>query len=153
MEKEIIKIFNKTTNNISIIFSTLTAFLGIEWTLFAGYLVLNILDYFTGTLKSKIKKTESSQKGIFGIIKKICYWILILISFLLSFLLVQIGYKINIHLDFIMIFGWFTLTCLIINESRSILENLVEIGIDVPLFLKKGLEIYQSKIENIIPKQ
>ena len=87
MEKEIIKIFNKTTNNISIIFSTLTAFLGIEWTLFAGYLVLNILDYFTGTLKSKIKKTESSQKGIFGIIKKICYWILILISFSLGLFL------------------------------------------------------------------
>ena len=47
-----------------------------------------------------------------------------------------------------MFFGWFTLTCLIINETRSILENLIEIGIDVPLFLKKGLEVYQNKIES-----
>jgi len=53
----------------------------------------------------------------------------------------------NINLEFIMLFGWFILSCLIINESRSIIENLIEIGIEVPDFLKKGLEVYYSKIE------
>lgn len=148
MEQEIFKIFNKVTSSISIFFTTLTSILGIEWTLFAGYLLLNICDYLTGTIKSKVTKTENSYKGSVGILKKICYWILIAISFLISFLLLQIGYKIHMELDFIMSFGWFTLTCLIINESRSILENLIEIGIDVPIFLKKGLEVYQNKIEN-----
>lgn len=148
MGQEILKVFNKLTSSISILFTTLTSILGIEWTLFAGYLILNVLDYLTGTIKSKVNKTENSSKGSLGILKKICYWILILISFLISFLLLQLGYKINIQLDFIMFFGWFTLTCLIINETRSILENLIEIGIDVPLFLKKGLEVYQNKIEN-----
>ena len=46
-----------------------------------------------------------------------------------------------------MFFGWFTLTCLIINESRSILENLVEIGIKVPSFLIAGLNSYYNLIE------
>ena len=64
----------------------------------------------------------------------------------------QLGSKLNINLEFIMLFGWFTLACLIINESRSIIENLIEIGIDVPVFLKKGLETYENIINSTIEK-
>ena len=63
-----------------------------------------------------------------------------------------LGNKININLDFIMLFGWFTLACLIINETRSIIENLIEIGIKVPEFLKIGLEQYQQIIDSAINK-
>ena len=87
-----------------------------------------------------------------GVLKKIGYWILIFIAFFTSFLLVQLGYKINIQLDFIMLFGWFTLACLIINEVRSILENLVEIGVKVPTGLLKGLEVYQNILDKKIKK-
>ena len=69
---------------------------------------------------------------------------------LISFLLTQIGVKINLNLDFIMLFGWFTLVCLIVNEARSIVENLVEIGIEVPVFLRKGLEVYNKLIESTL---
>ncbi len=150
MNEEFLKVFNKTTSTISFIGATLTSIFGIEWILFWGYLVLNFFDYVTGTIKSKIKQTESSNKGLIGIVKKICYWILICLSFLISFLLVQIGIKININLDFIMLFGWFTLACLIINETRSIIENLVEIGIHVPAFLTKGLDIYSKILDTEI---
>ena len=44
-------------------------------------------------------------------------------------------------------FGWFTLTCLIVNEARSIIENLIEIGINVPSFLKNGLKVYNEIVE------
>lgn len=147
METEISKIFNKITAIFSMISTTLTSLFGIEWILFLGYLILNIFDYITGTLKAKVSKSENSNKGLFGIIKKICYWILILISFLISYLLVQIGAKLNIDLNFVMLFGWFTLACLIINESRSIIENLVEIGIEVPAILTKGLNVYYNILE------
>lgn len=148
--EEITKIFNKINSGISLIFVTLNTAFGTEWILFFGYLILNILDYITGTIKAKIKKTESSNKGLLGIAKKVCYWILIVIAFLTSFLLIQLGYKINISLDFIMFFGWFTLACLIINEVRSIIENLVEIGIKVPKILSKGLKAYQDILEKTI---
>lgn len=49
-----------------------------------------------------------------------------------------------------MLFGWFTLVCLIINETRSIIENLLEIGIKVPSFLIKGLDIYEKIIEKTL---
>ena len=84
--------------------------------------------------------------------KKVCYWILIGVAFLISYLLVDIGSCININLEFVMLFGWFTLTCLFINESRSIIENLIEIGISVPKFLINGLEIYNKVIEETINK-
>ena len=147
MEQEFLKIFNKITNILSIIWTLLTSIVGNEWILFAGYLILNILDYITGTIKCKIKKEESSSRGYIGIVKKVSYWILIGVSFLISYLLIELGNKININLEFIMFFGWFTLTCLIINESRSILENLVEIGIKVPSFLIAGLNSYYNLIE------
>lgn len=150
MEKEFFKIFNKFTSFISMIGTTLTSLLGGEWILFAGYLILNITDYVTGTIKSKVNKEENSKKGLKGILKKICYWILIGISFLISQLLVKLGTQINVNLEFVWFFGWFTLTCLIINESRSIIENFIEIGIYVPEFLKKGLEVYENIVNNTI---
>ncbi len=152
MEQEFLKIFNKVSSIISIICTFITNVLGTHWILFLGYLILNIFDYITGTIKSKIKKEESSIKGLIGIVKKICYWILIGVAFLISYLLVDIGSCININLEFVMLFGWFTLTCLFINEARSIIENLIEIGIKVPSFLKNGLEIYNKILENTIDK-
>ena len=79
--------------------------------------------------------------------KKICYWILIGVAFLISYLLVDIGSCININLEFVILFGWFTLTCLIVNEARSIIENLIEIGINVPSFLKNSLKVYNEIVE------
>ena len=42
--------------------------------------------------------------------------------------------------------GWFTLACLMVNEARSILENLVECGYNVPEILIKGLEVADEMI-------
>lgn len=152
MEKEIVKIFNKFSTTIGTLCTMLTSTFGIEWVLFAGYLLLNIIDYFTGTIKARINNIESSNKGLIGVIKKICYWFLIGLSFFIPYLLMLLGTKLNINLNFIMLFGWFTLACLIINETRSIIENLIEIGIKVPEFLKIGLEQYQQILDSAINK-
>ena len=44
MENEILKVFNKITNLIGTITTSLTSLLGIEWVLFAGYLLLNVIE-------------------------------------------------------------------------------------------------------------
>ena len=46
-----------------------------------------------------------------------------------------------------LLLGWWVLASLIVNEARSILENLVEMGYDVPGFLVKGLAVTQKLIE------
>ena len=46
-----------------------------------------------------------------------------------------------------LLLGWWVLASLIVNEARSILENLVELGYNVPEYLVKGLAVTQKLIE------
>ena len=69
----------------------LSAIFGAYWYLFAGYLLLNILDWLTGWYKSRRKRTESSYRGMWGIAKKTGYWVMILVAFLVPELFVHLG--------------------------------------------------------------
>lgn len=152
MEDKIVKFFNNINCTVGAIITALTTVFGWQWILFASYLLLNLVDWITGWFKAKYKNEESSKKGLKGIMKKSCYWILIAVSFLFSYLITRIGTIININLEFVMLFGWFTLACMLINEFRSIIENLVELDIEVPNFLKKGLRVTQDLIDKTIDK-
>ena len=147
MSDNILKFFNIINSIFSAIIIGISELFSGQRVLFLGYLVLNVVDFITGTIKARITKTESSSKGLTGIVKKVGYWILILITFLASYMLSNLGDLINIDIAFVVLFGWFTLGCLIINEFRSILENLSEVGVKLPNFLIKGLEVIQNIIE------
>ena len=70
-----------------------------------------------------------------------------MVAFLMPKLFINLGHDIlGISLDFLMLLGWFTLACLLVNEIRSILENLVECGYNVPSFLVKGLAVTEKLI-------
>ena len=43
--------------------------------------------------------------------------------------------------------GWLTLATYMVNEIRSILENLVEANVEVPAFLIKGLDVTKKLID------
>ncbi len=132
---------------VGAIVAVLSAIFGIYWYLFAGYLLLNVLDWLTGWYKARKKKQESSYRGVQGIIKKTGYWVIILVAFLVPALFIHLGQDLlNIKLDFLTLLGWFTLATLLINEIRSILENLVECGYEVPDFLIRGLAITEKLI-------
>ena len=61
------------------------ALFGKYWFLFAGFLILNVIDYATGYCKARFyKKNESSAIGAKGILKKVCYWIVIGLAFFIS---------------------------------------------------------------------
>lgn len=142
------KAFTDTYNLLAgMIVSIMTAIFGMYWYIFAAYFLLNILDWLTGWYNSRRKKTESSSEGLRGIVKKLGYWIIIAVAFLMSTVFVRLGNDIlGINLDFLMMIGWFTLACLMINEARSILENLVECGCDVPEVLVSGLKVADEVI-------
>ena len=42
---------------------------------------------------------------------------------------------------------------LIINEARSIVENLIESNVKVPKWLSNSLEVYQNSVESIVKKE
>ena len=125
-----------------------TALFAVYWYLFAGYLALDVIDWLTGWYKARKLGKESSAVGWRGAAKKVGYWVIILVAFLMPTLFVHLGKDmLGINLDFLMLFGWFTLAALLVNEIRSILENLVECGYNVPDFLIKGLAVTEKLIQ------
>lgn len=124
----------------------LTFIFGEHWILFAAFLLFNVIDFITGIMKSKLANKENSVKGWQGVLKKLGYWIMILIAFVMSALFIEIGTVINIDLGVTTLLGWFVLASLAINEIRSILENLVEAGFNVPNVLINGLEVADKLI-------
>ncbi len=128
------------------VITVLTAVFGVHWYLFAGFLALNVLDYGTGIWKAKKTNTENSSKGAEGAKKKVSYWITIAISFFIAYVFKDLGKEIGVDLGFSDLIGWFVLATFIINEIRSVLENIVEAGGYVPAWLIKGLEVANDKI-------
>ena len=115
--------------------------------LFGIYLLLNILDWLTGWYKARVKKETSSKAGLKGIVKKVGYWVILLIAFLIPYMFRRLGKDLlDIDLSYLSAMGWFTLANLLVNEIRSILENLIACGYRVPDVLKRGLEITEKVI-------
>ena len=124
----------------------LTIFLGENWILFVLFLLFNVIDFITGWMKARMTKKENSIKGFKGVIKKLGYWLIILVSFSTSVLFIEIGEVLKIDLSITTMLGWFVLASLAINEIRSIIENIVECGYKVPQILIKGLDIANKAI-------
>ena len=125
----------------------LTFIFGEHWLLFAVFLLLNIIDWITGWMKSHIAKKENSVKGWQGVLKKIGYWLMIMVAFALSAIFIELGNTLGIDLGVTTLLGWFVLASLLVNEARSIIENFVEAGFNVPNVLINGLEV-ANKIIN-----
>lgn len=82
-------------------------------------------------------RTESvnSYKGIRGIVKKVCMWLLIVVGVIvdamLNYAVEYIGW--GIALPFIV--ATVVAVWLLVNEIISILENILDIGVTIPPFL------------------
>ena len=128
------------------IIAILTMVFGEHWFIFALFLLLNVADWLTGWMKSRINGVENSVAGWKGVLKKLGSWLMIIVAFAIAAGLIEIGKVINIDLGITTLLGWFVLASLIVNEARSILENFVEAGYDVPAVLTKGLQVADQKL-------
>ena len=127
--------------------AVLSYILGEHWILFALFLGLNVVDWLTGWMKSRINNKENSKAGIKGALKKLGYWLMIMVAFGTSAAFVEIGNTIGVNLGVTTLLGWFVLASLLVNEIRSVCENFTEMGIKVPRILTEGLEV-ANKVVN-----
>ena len=118
----------KYFNNISIVFGLVGGFvcnfLGSWDLLLKSIVILMVLDYVTGLLKSIYNKKLSSEVGFKGIIKKIIIFIVIATAYIIQCLLRE-----EIPLREI------TILFFIANEGISLIENASEF-IPIPEKLK-----------------
>lgn len=136
-----------------LIISILIKVFGNYWMVFVFYMIFNLIDWITGSLKAMKLRKVSSYLGIKGLLKKLGNWIVIGIAFSFSSVFVIIGKEIlNINLSIMYSLGWFTFALLIINEIISILENLVDLNVKVPYILIKSLKVTDNLLENVSEK-
>lgn len=146
---EYISPFTERINTVAgVITALLTYVLGEYWALFFFFLFLNVLDVITGCMKAWKKKKSNSHTGAEGVMKKLAYWIMIMVAFGMAACFQEIGQVIGLNLGITSLIGWFVLCSLIINELRSVLENLVEYRVQVPYALIKGLEVADKMLDD-----
>ena len=140
------KVIDTQNAIVGSIVAVLSYIFGEHWILFALFLAFNLADWITGWMKSRIAHKENSKTGWKGVLKKLGYWIMIAVAFGASAVFVEIGKTIGVDLGITTLLGWFVLASLLVNEIRSICENFVEAGYNVPQILIRGLEVADKAI-------
>ncbi len=115
--------------------------------------VFIVLDYATGILCGMLKNGGYNyKKGIRGIIKKLMYLVLILVTILLEYLIGMLiadgGLSIRVE-------GTITTAIyiyLIGTEGLSIIQNLIILGVPVPDFMIKIFGIIRDESGNLKKK-
>lgn len=107
-----------------------------------------ITDYISGMISAKKSGELSSRLGIMGIAKKVGYLALVavgmVVDYLISSALVHVGIEIQINYCFALIITiW-----LIVNELISILENLGELDVPIPDFLRKSIHKIKDSVDS-----
>lgn len=114
--------------------------------------VCNLIDYVTGILAaSKRGQKISSYRGIQGIAKKVCMWLLVAVGSILDWLLVYAGDKLGMQIHLPMLIASLVAVWLICNELISILENIGDIGVPLPGFLGRLVSMLKSKVDAQVP--
>ena len=66
---------------VGTIVAVLSYILGDHWILFLAFLLLNLGDWLTGWMKSRLAGKENSVAGWKGVLKKLGYWLMVMVAF------------------------------------------------------------------------
>ena len=108
----------------------------------------NLIDYSTGLAAAKDREEPvSSYKGIRGIIKKVCMWLLIVVGWMLDVLIQYATAAVGLALNLPYIVATVVAVWLICNEMISILENMIDIDVAIPPFLMPLVHMIKRQAE------
>lgn len=108
----------------------------------------NLVDYFTGICAAKYRTERiNSYKGIRGIIKKVCMWILVVIGVWLDVLIRYTMRCTGLDLEIPFVVATVVVLWLVVNEMISILENVIDIGVKLPPFLLPITKYIKKQVE------
>lgn len=136
---------------ITAITALLSSLLGVLYVPVLLMIACNIIDYITGLMAAKNRPGGgiSSYRSIKGIQKKICMWLLVVVGAILDQLLKYAATTAGINLPITFLVACIVAIWIICNEVISILENIVDIGVDIPSFLMPIVKHIKSQTEQI----
>lgn len=132
---------------LSGVFAAISAYFGILAIPIVVLLSVMICDYATGLTAAFVKGSLSSAKGFKGIVKKACYMFAVGVGIVVDYIITSACAQLHINIGTAFYFGLLVTVWLILNELLSIVENLSEIGVPVPEWMKKAVEKIVTKVD------
>ncbi len=118
------------------IFSALSGLLGVLYVPVLLMVLCNLIDYITGLMATPNREEKlSSYKSIKVIFKKVSMWLLVVVGAILDYLIAYAGDMIGLKLPFTFLVASIVAIWIVANEIISILENMIDIGVELPKFL------------------
>lgn len=110
----------------------------------------NLIDYITGLIASKYRNEQvSSYKGMRGIIKKVCMWLLVVVGTMIDVLIKYAAQTMGLNIQIPFIVATLVAVWIVVNEIISILENMIDIGVDLPPFLMPIVKRIKKEVEEV----
>lgn len=131
------------------VFAFLSALLGVLAIPVILMVACNIIDYATGLMASPYRKQDiNSYKSIKGIIKKVNMWLLVIVGAIIDQLLIYTADTIGISMPFTYLVACIVAIWIICNEIISILENIKDMGVNIPTFLEPIVKNIKTQVED-----
>ncbi len=132
--------------------SVLSSLLGVLYIPVMLMVCCNVIDYITGLMAVKYRKdnTISSYKSIKGIAKKVSMWLLVIVGAVVDELIRYAGGTVGISIPFTFLIACVVAVWIVCNELISILENIKDIGVNIPGFLLPIIKNIKSQTEEAV---
>lgn len=155
LKKEVRYMKMEQANYIKAIFTAVFAFLSALLGVLAVPVILlvtcNLIDYATGLMASKYRSQDiNSYKSIRGIFKKVSMWLLVVVGAIIDELLLYATATIGKPVPVTFLIACIVAMWLICNEIISILENIQDMGVNIPAFLQPLVKHIRSQVEERI---
>lgn len=139
---------NKGQALITVVISAIIDFLGVLAVPVFLMVGCNIIDYITGIAASKYRDEKvNSYKGMRGIIKKVCMWLLVVIGAVVDTLIQYAAEVMGMNFQVPFIIATLVAVWIVVNEVISILENIIDIGVALPPFLMPIVKRIKKEVE------
>ena len=110
---------------------------------------MNITDYITGLYAAKYREEKvTSYKSMRGITKKVFMWVLIIIGWVMDILINYTVQYMGLGIKIPFVVATVVAVWLICNEVISTLENLIDIGVDIPPFMMPIAKLIKGQVED-----
>lgn len=140
---------NKEKLTTVAILSTVMSWLGILAVPVFLLVGCNVLDYITGLMAAGYRKQDiNSYKSIRGITKKVCQWLLVMVGCVLDAIIQYAVSVAGVELRIPFVVATVVAVWLVVNELISILENIIDIGVDIPPFLLPVVRYIKKQTES-----
>lgn len=138
-------------NGITLLLAAAMAALGTYCKELMGPILLAAMamacDYFTGVGSAWVRRALSSREGVVGFVKKIGLAMLIGVGVIVDWVIRMGAEHLGVNAPGFCFFGLLVTFWITMNECISIVENIAEMGVDVPPFLEQVIKRLKASTE------